>query len=373
MPLAAIMPGPGKPVEVREFSKPEVETGGVLLNTIYSEVCGTDVHLHNGRLSGVPYPIIPGHVSVGHVAEVGGKVNDVNGVPVVPGEIVTFLDVHQTCNNCWYCLVAKATTRCPQRKVYGITYSANDGLLGGWSEQIYLKPGVKIIHLPDNVPPQRLIAAGCALPTALHAIDRADIRLGDTVAVQGSGPVGLNAAILARLSGAGRVIVIDPYPHRLAVARRFACDDVVQLDLDHPEKSVLQVKDICEARGADITIEATGAPAAVKQGLQMTRDGGRYVIVGHYTDHGEVGINPHTEINRKHLEIRGCWGSDFSHFYRMVGILSRHADQLAESAGWETLVSKTFGLTEMNEALAAVAEGSLVKALVQPHRAQHRD
>jgi L-iditol 2-dehydrogenase len=80
-----------------------------------------------------------------------------------------------------------------------------------------------------------------------------------------------------------------------------------------------------------------------------------------------VGINPHTEINRKHLDIRGCWGSDFSHFYRMVGILARHADQLAESAGWESLVSQTFRLDELNEALAAVADGSLVKALVEPN------
>jgi L-iditol 2-dehydrogenase len=366
MPLAAIMPRPGQRVEVREFPEAVLEPGGVLLDTLYSEVCGTDVHLQNGRLSGVPYPIIPGHVSVGRVAEVAGDVVDVNGVAIVPGEVVTFLDVHETCHNCWYCLVAKASTRCPRRKVYGITYSADDGLLGGWSEQIYLKPGVKIIHLPPAVPPQRLIAAGCALPTALHAVDRAEIKMGDTVVVQGSGPVGLNAALLARLSGAGRVIVVDRHADRLEIAKRFAADEIVQLDFDDAQATVEAVIDICDARGADITIEATGAPPAFKQGLQMTRDGGRYVVVGHYTDHGEVGVNPHTEINRKHLDIRGCWGSDFNHFYRMVGILARHADQLAESAGWESLVSRTFGLQELNEALAAVAAGSLVKALVDP-------
>ena len=55
--------------------------------------------------------------------------------------------MHGTCYNCWYCLVAKQSTRCPHRRVYGITYGADDGLLGGWSEQIYLKPGVKIVKL----------------------------------------------------------------------------------------------------------------------------------------------------------------------------------------------------------------------------------
>lgn len=362
MPHAAIVPAPNQAVEVREYPKPAVEPGGALLDTLYSEVCGTDVYLQQGLLEGVPYPLIPGHVSVGRVSELQGEVVDVEGQPIRVGETVTFLDVHKTCNHCWYCLVAKATTRCPQRKVYGITYGADDGLLGGWSEQLYLKPGVKIIKLPEQLDPRRLIAAGCALPTALHAIDRAEMRVGDSVVVQGSGPVGINAAILARLSGAGQVIVVDRVEHRLAAASRLAADETVCFD----EDPVPEVLERTKGRGADITIEATGAPLAIKQGLRMTRDGGRYVVVGHYTDHGEVGINPHTELNRKHLDIRGCWGSDFSHFYRMVLVLDRFGDQLAKRGGWESLVGGTYGLHQTNEALAAVSSGQVVKALIQP-------
>jgi L-iditol 2-dehydrogenase len=363
MPLAAIVPAPNEPVEVREYPQPTVEPGGVLLDTVYSEVCGTDVYLQEGRLAGVPYPLIPGHVSVGTVAELNGEVTDVHGQQIELGETVTFLDVHKTCNDCWYCLVAKATTRCPQRKVYGITYGADDGLLGGWSQQIYLKPGVKVIKLPEPLDPKRLIAAGCALPTALHAIERAQISIGDTVVVQGSGPVGINVAILAKLSGAGQVISVDRVVHRLQAVAQLAADEIVCFD-DDPVETVLQ---LTHGRGADVTIEATGAPPAVKQGTHMTRDGGRYVIVGHYTDHGEIGINPHTEINKKHLEIRGCWGSDFSHFYRMVQVLDRFGDDLAKRGGWESLISNTYNLDEMNEALAAVKSGSAVKALVAPN------
>jgi L-iditol 2-dehydrogenase len=144
---------------IEHFPTPDLEPGAALLRTLYSEVCGTDVHIWHGRLSGVPYPIIPGHVSVGVVEAIGGKVADVEGHPIKEGDVVTFLDVHETCNNCYFCLVARQPTKCPRRKVYGITYSANDGLLGGWSEAIWMKPGVKMIKLPKGLTPRRSSAA----------------------------------------------------------------------------------------------------------------------------------------------------------------------------------------------------------------------
>src|SRR3954454_21181809 len=146
---AAVLPAPGMSPEIRTYPKPQLEDGGVLLRTIASEVCGTDVHLHHGRLAGVPYPIIPGHVSTGTVSDVRGSITSVDGQRIREGDVVTFLDVHETCNNCYHCLVANQPNRCPSRRVYGITYSASDGLLGGWSEAIYMKPGVKMIPLPS--------------------------------------------------------------------------------------------------------------------------------------------------------------------------------------------------------------------------------
>ncbi|BDI19831.1 hypothetical protein ANSO36C_56330 [Nostoc cf. commune SO-36] len=123
MPLAAVMTAPNQPVEVQQLPYPILEKGGIIIETLYSEVCGTDVHLLRGHLEGVPYPIIPGHFCVGRVVENRRAGYDVNGKLIQPGAIATFLDVHETCYNCWYCLVAKASTRCPQRKVYGVTYS----------------------------------------------------------------------------------------------------------------------------------------------------------------------------------------------------------------------------------------------------------
>src|SRR2546423_12639928 len=184
---AAVMPAPNVPIEIREFPDPELEPGAALLHTMYSEVCGPDVHLQHGKLAGVPYPIIPGHVSVGAVAKVRGSIKTVEGDYIKEGDVVTFLDVHETCWNCYYCLVAGQPNRCPSRKVYGITYSANDGLLGGWWEAIWMKPGVKMIRLPKGLEPETFIGGGCGLVTALHAVDIARLRLGGSGGVVRAG------------------------------------------------------------------------------------------------------------------------------------------------------------------------------------------
>src|SRR3990172_9755186 len=101
--LAVLMPGPAvdgrsRPCELREFSLPELEVDSALLKVELSEVCGTDVHLRDGRLSGVPYPIIPGHVSVGTLERIRGTIQDVHGRPFAEGDRATFLDVHRTCH-----------------------------------------------------------------------------------------------------------------------------------------------------------------------------------------------------------------------------------------------------------------------------------
>jgi D-arabinose 1-dehydrogenase-like Zn-dependent alcohol dehydrogenase len=103
---AAVMPGPNEPLRIVDFPLPVLEPGAALLRTLYSEVCGTDVHLHHGKLS-VPFPIIPGHVSVGVVEATGGKLKDIGGNPIKEGDVVTFLDVHETCNNCYHCRVSR--------------------------------------------------------------------------------------------------------------------------------------------------------------------------------------------------------------------------------------------------------------------------
>src|ERR1044071_4492159 len=149
--LAAVMPAPRAPVEIREFSEPDLPLGGALLRTAFSEVCGTDVHLWHGRLAGVPYPIIPGHVSAGTLESAHGPVRGIDGSVLQEGDRVVFFDVHRTCGRCRACTVHRTPTRCSARRVYGITDSADEGLFGGWAQAVFLEPGVAIARLPERV------------------------------------------------------------------------------------------------------------------------------------------------------------------------------------------------------------------------------
>lgn len=365
--IAAVMTDPssrerGTPsCEIRELALPDLEPNSALLRVEASEVCGTDVHLRDGRLAGVPYPIIPGHVSAGVLEKVRGEYHDIEGNPLAEGDRVTFLDVHKTCHRCWHCLVAKASTRCPHRKVYGITYGLEDGLTGGWAKHIELKPGTIAVRL-DDVSTELFMAGGCSLPTALHAVERADIALGDSVLILGSGPVGLSALAFSIMRGARRVLLIGAPPSRLEVARAIGAEDVLDFQSALLDQRIEWVRARTGGRGADVVIECTGAPAAVSESLHFARDAGRVVVVGQYTDHGETSINPHLDINKKHLDIRGCWGSDYSHFHRVVDLLRTDAARQM----WSRVPLERFDLAGVDAAMDSVRSGEAVKALVTP-------
>lgn len=359
--MAAVMPAPNVPIELREFPEPELEPGSALLHTMYSEVCGTDIHLLRGKLTGVPYPIIPGHVSVGTVAKLRGRITYVDGDLIKEGDIVTFLDVHETCNHCYHCLVTNQPNRCPSRKVYGITYSANDGLLGGWSQAIYMKPGVKMIPIPRELAPETYIGGGCGLVTALHAVDLAEIRLGESVAVLGVGPVGQSVVALSSLSGAGEIIAIDGVADRLDYAKRMGATNTIDLATPRADR-LSQVKSLTGGRGVDAVIEASGNPVAVSESLDLVRDGGRVVVCGQYTDNGSVEINPHVQINRKHVQLRGCWGSKYEHFHRAIEIAARFGGEKP----WREMVSATYRLEDAGTALRSIENRAAIKALISP-------
>jgi L-iditol 2-dehydrogenase len=360
--LAATIPAPNEPVRVAELARPQLEPGGSLLHVLFSEVCGTDVHLHHGKLSGVPYPLIPGHVSVGVIEEMRGPVADVEGNAFKEGDVVTFLDVHETCGSCYHCLVTKQSTRGPHRKVYGITYGVSDGLMGGWAQALHARAGVKLIRVPRELDPETFIGGGCGLVTSLHAVDLAGIKLGQSVAVLGAGPVGQSAVALSALSGADQVIAIGDPASRLEFARRMGATSTFGLDV-LPEERTDAVRRLTGGYGVDIVIEASGAPAAVSQALDLVRDGGRVVICGHYTDNGPIEIHPHWQVNRKHVEIRGCWGCDYSHFHRAVQIAARFGNRVP----WREMIGGRFGLTQAGEALAAVEKRTLTKAVIAPN------
>ena len=360
--LAAVMTAPRQPIELREFARPDLPAGAALLRTTRSEVCGTDVHLWHGRLSGVPYPIIPGHVSAGVVDSVRGALTGIDGAGIREGDRAVFFDVHRTCGRCRACTVHRTPTRCASRRVYGITDSAGDGLFGGWAQAIFLEPGVAIARLPDAVSFDDYIGGGCGLLTSVHIAERAEIRLGDAVVVQGTGAVGLCAVALARLAGASTIVAIGAPESRLALAREMGAQLTLDLGATSPAERTQAVLEATQGEGADVVIEAAGAAAAIAEGLDLVRVGGRYVVAGHYTDVGDSTINAHHQINRKHLEVRGCWGSEPRHFLRALSILEQHGAEIP----FRRIGSRTYGLHQLNEALADAEAMRIPKALVDP-------
>lgn len=356
------MVAPHQPIEIREFESPHLPRGAALLRAERSEVCGTDVHLWHGRLSGVPYPIIPGHVSTGTLEAIRGPLVGLDGTTLREGDRAVFFDVHRTCGTCRACTVHRTPTRCSARRVYGITDPAAEGLFGGWAQSVYLEPGVSVAKLPDRVTFDDYIGGGCGLLTAVHILERAALRPGDRVLVQGIGAVGLSTTALAHHGGASLVLAIGAPRARIALALRMGAARVFDLDSTTAAERLEQVRALTDGEGVDVVIEAAGSPKAIEEGLSLVRDGGRYVIAGHYTDTGVSSINAHQHINRKHLEIRGCWGSEAGHFLRALRLLECYASAVP----WRDIGERTYALDQVNEALADTEALRVTKALVNP-------
>lgn len=354
--------GDGSDPERLSLSDPDLQAGEILLETLLTEVCGTDLHLQSGAMDCVPYPVIPGHFMVGRVARVEGPRSDIDGRPIAEGAILAFLDVHGTCGRCWYCTSGLTPNRCPHRKVYGVSHSVSEGPLGGWSQKVLIKADVHCALLPESLPPERYIAGGCALPTAIHALERAGLQLHDLVLVQGAGPVGLNIAFLARASGAKEVIIVDHSNERLHTAERLGFRQRICTREGLAAASTL-VGAMSDGRGADVIFEATGSPQAIPEGLSLVRDGGCYIVVGQYADRGDVMISPHRHINKKHVTIHGVWGIELRHFRRMIQILSQQTPTL-DPAIWDALATRQYPLHEVGKALDDVRSGAVTKAML---------
>src|SRR5207253_467203 len=129
-------------------------------------------------------------------------------------------------------------------------------------------------------------------------------------------------------------------------AKRMGATFTLGLDV-LPEVRLDAIRERTIGRGVDAVIEASGAPDAVHQALDMVRDGGRVIVCGHYTDNGPIEIHPHWQINRKHVELKGCWGARYDHFHRAVALTAHHGSRIP----WGEMVSGRYSLDKAGEAL----------------------
>jgi threonine dehydrogenase-like Zn-dependent dehydrogenase len=361
---AAVLAAVGEPLELRRIPLAPPRAGDAVVAVEYGGICGTDLHIAQGHLP-VPIPLVLGHEGIGVVERAEPGAIRVDGQPLTPGERVMWAS-SIACGRCWQCRVTREPTLCASRRTYGVNRGLDDAAApgGAWSERMPLVAGTTIVPVPDDVEPLAAMSLACAGPTILHALDeRRPIRRGETVVVQGAGPVGMAAAIYAQASGARRVVLAGGPRERIELAAQLDIgSDHVSIDGLDGEGIVRAVLADVGERGADLVIECTGVPDAIEQGLRMCRRGGSYLVVGQYTDAGPALITPHLIVHRQ-LDVHGSWAFTGAHLERYVaslpGLLRRH--DLAQ------LVT-AFPLVDVNAALAAVAAGTIVKAVLEPER-----
>lgn len=383
--IASVLERFNEPLVARQFSLPDsLEPGAVLIKTEMAGICGTDVHLWKGELP-IQLPVILGHETVGRIEQLGTRVNsDWSGQPLSLGDRVTWNSA-ASCGQCYYCRQKQQPTRCPQRRAYGIGYRCDQAphFLGGYAEFHYLNPGATLFQLPPDLPAESVIGAGCALITAIHGVERISTEnhaghptgappsarmpllpkpWREWVVVQGAGPVGIAALAVARQAGAEKIILIGAPRHRLEMAERFGADHVIDLESCSNAKDRVQaVRDLTGGHGADTVLECVGHPSVVEEGMDMCRDGGKYLVLGHYCDAGPVSFNPHV-VTRKQLQVYGSWSSEPRHLQAALAFLAGNRDRFP----FHEMVTHRFPLAQANDALQTTASWQSAKSVIVP-------
>lgn len=353
-----------QPLVLRDYPLPDrLAPGAALVRTSMAGICGTDVHLWKGELP-IQLPVILGHETVGRIERLGeGLDRDWSGQPLKEGDRVTWTST-SSCGRCFYCAEKRQPTRCPERRAYGIGYRCDEAphFFGGYAEFHLLQPRVHVFKLPDGLSDEAVVGAGCALVTAIHGIERMGIEWRDTVVIQGAGPVGISALAVAKTSGASKVIVIGGPKHRLEMAERFGADATIDLDeLPDSARRLARVRELTGGHGADAVVECVGAPQAVAEGWELCRDGGRYLVLGHYCDAGPQPLNPHV-ITRKQLTVFGSWSSEPRHMHSALKFLADRPDQFPFAG----MVTHRFKLEQADAALQLVSRWEAGKCVIEP-------
>ena len=280
---AAVLPAFDAPIETRddvEIAPPG--PGEVRIKVMASGVCHSDLSVQNGTIP-LPTPIVLGHEGSGIVEEIG---EGVTRLAVGDHVVLSFVPM---CGQCYTCsrgegfLCENNGASATGGLLDGTTRLTSQGaplfqmaMLGTFGEHAVV-PAISCVKIPDDVPLKVAALIGCGVLTGVGAaLNTADIREGDTVAVIGAGGVGLNVIQGARIAGAGEIIAIDMFESKLAMAEEFGATKVVKADEGDPVGEVMATN----GRGADVAFEVIGLGPTMEQAVNMTRMGGQAVGSG---------------------------------------------------------------------------------------------
>lgn len=348
------------PLKMREYPLPEPAEKEILVKVTAAGVCGSDVHMWKGEDPRTPLPIILGHEGVGRVAALKGERLDIMGNRVREGDAVLW---HRgvTCGQCYYCAVIKEPSLCQNRLVYGINRSseAQPHLRGAYAEYILLDPATTLFSVPENIDHSVLVAATCSGSTAAHAFDLASPTIGDSVLIQGPGPLGLFAVALAKAHGAGKIIVIGGTTSRLEICRRFGADILLDRNAINSKERWHIIMEATGGRGVDYAFEAVGLPEVVEEGVTLVRPGGVYMVAGFGEPRGQAALDCFHHIVKRNLHLQGVWVSDARHTYMAYSLVLQNPSLFSE------MISHRFNLEDATAALKSMEEKKALKAVIQ--------
>ena len=351
-----------QPLQMRSFPIPGLKEGEALVKIEAAGVCGSDVHMWEGRDPRLRLPMIPGHEGVGEIVEVSGEKKDVYGRPLQRGDKVLW-NRGVTCGHCYFCKVKMEPSLCPTRWVYGIHTSCATPphLTGNYSEYLLLVREVDLFKIETDLDLQVLVPASCSGATTAHAFDLSRMESGDSVLVQGIGPLGIFSVAFARSLGASEIIVIGGTEERLKMCQAFGATTALNRHRLSVEERKEAVMEITQGRGVDVAFEMAGEPDALKECISLVRTGGTCLTAGFGEPHGKMELDCFHDIGRKNLRLQGVWVSEVRHTHMALQLIMKRPQD------FKKLITHTFRLDQANEALRAMKNKEAVKAILLPH------
>ncbi len=233
-------------------------------------ICGSDLHFYHLKAPVSPGDVM-GHEAVGVVDAVGADVRSIG----VGDRVVVAFDI--ACGTCWFCARGESNL-CEESAILGAgTFGGN--LAGSQAERVRVPwADTNLLRVPDGVDDDAALFVGDVLTTGVYAAHLAGPAPDDVVAVVGVGPVGYFTAAALIAAGAGSVYALDTRPERLELAKRAGALPI-DVSRHHPSTAL---DEVTGGRGADVVVDAVGAPAAYETAVDAVRRGGRVVVVGMY-------------------------------------------------------------------------------------------
>lgn len=358
---AAIFRKAGDPLEIVEFPVPDPQPGAIIIKVVMANICGSDIHTWHGdqKLVGKG-PWIPGHEFTGTVYRLGPEVTvDSMGQSLKEGDRVAY-QYFKPCGRCYNCIHGSELV-CANLFISGYLPAEPPHYFNGaYAEFFYLRPGMRIFKVPDELPNEIIAPLNCALSQVAFGLHEAHIRFGDSVVVQGAGGLGLNAAALAKEMGAGNVIVVDQLDERLKMAESFGADFTINLkEYKSSRDRLAKVRELVGRQGADIVVEVVGLPEVVPEGINMLRPGGTYIWIGNINLDKKVEIDP-ARIVQGGKKIIGVITYEPWVIPRLMNYLKKNLNKYP----YTKVLSHKFKLSEINNAFQASYRREVTRATI---------